>query len=135
MTEPRSITTAFAALEAAPMSRKRAMLAVLLIDAEIDRRLAAGGDILTHRAALAAREPALALVMELAAMREAGPRLVLEPVEVPPADYPGLSEAEYMVSLYNNATVPRVRVALVDGSRHDALAALRAAVAALGPEH
>jgi hypothetical protein len=134
MTEHHSITTALAALEAAPMSRRRAMLLALLIDAEIDRRLAAGGDILAHRATLAAGDPTLALVMTLAALREDGPRLVLEPVEVPLADYPALSEAEYMVSLYNHASVPRVLIALPDGGRLDALETLRAAVAALGLE-
>ncbi len=116
------------------MSRKAAMLVVLLIDAAIDRRFEAGadGDVLEFRAALAARSPALALVMELAALRDGAARLVVEPVEVPLADYPKLSEAEFMVSLYNDATVPRVLVATADGKRADALAVLREAVAALG---
>ena len=114
------------------MSRKAIMLVALLIDTAIDRRFTAeDGDRLVFRAKLAAQSPALGLVLELAAMREGGARLVLEPVEVQPADYPKLSEAEYMVSLYNNATVPRVLVAMADGGRRDALGVLREAVLAL----
>jgi hypothetical protein len=136
MTEHHSITTALAAAEAAPMSRKAAMLLALLLDAEIDRRFTTSGadDLLVYRAALAAQSSSLALVMNLAAMRDGGPRLVLEPVDIPPADYPALSEPDYMVSLYNNATVPRVLIALPGAERRDALETLRAAVAALGPE-
>lgn len=132
MDEGHSIASALAAFAAHPLSRKRAMLAALLIDAELDRRLAvAGGDILATRAALAARAPALALVMGLASLGENGPRLVLDAVDVTPQEYPALSEGDYMVSLYNDATVPRVRLAAPDGSRHDALALFHDALAEL----
>jgi hypothetical protein len=129
MLEHHSIPTAIAALEASPLSRKKAMLLALLIDAEIDRR--AGDDPLAARAALAGTAPALAIVMELAAMRETGPRLVLEPVTITADEAKTLREADYMVSLYNAATVQRVRIAWPDGRRADALASLRQAVAAL----
>jgi hypothetical protein len=131
MKEQHSIKSALAALEAAPLSRKAAMLLALLIDREIDRRFAASGegDVLVYRARMAAAD-ALALVLELVALREGGARLVLEPVAVPVADYPKLSEADYMVSLYNGATVPRVLIA-VGTERHDAVMVLREAVAAL----
>ena len=126
MLEHHSITTALAALEASPLSRRKAMLLALLIDAEIDRR--AGDDPLAYRAAIA--DPALKIVMELCAMRESGPHLVLEAVTVSAADAASLREADYMVSLYNNATVQRVRVAWADGRREDALTILRQAAAA-----
>ena len=127
--EHHSIATALAALEAAPLSRRKAMLLVLLIDAGIDRM--AGDDPLAHRAAVAVHDPALALVMELAAMREDGPRLVLEAVTVSAQEAVGLSEADYMVSLYHGATVQRVRIAWPGGRREDALSLLRRAAAAL----
>ncbi len=129
MLEHHSIPTALAALEAAPLSRKKAMLLALLIDAEIDHR--AGGDPLAARAALAYASPALAIVMDLAAMREASPVLVLEPVTITADEAKTLREADYMVSLYNSATVQRVRIAWADGRREDALTLLRQAVAAL----
>jgi hypothetical protein len=127
--EHHSIATALAAFTAAPLARRKAMLLALLIDAEIDAH--AGDDPLAHRASVAAAEPALAAVMELCAMRENGARLVLEPVTITAADAAGLREADYMVSLYNGATVERVRLAWPDGRREDALALLRQAVAAL----
>ena len=124
--EHPSISAALAAFEASPLSRKKAMLLALLIDAAIEQ----GGDPLAQRA-VAAAHPALATVMELAAMREAGPSLVLEAVTVTAAEAASLREADYMVSLYNGATVQRVLIAWPDGRRTDALALLRQAVAAL----
>ena len=88
-------------------------------------------DPLAARAALAAADSALAIVMELCAMREGGPALVLEPVTVSAAEAAGLREADYMVSLYNGATVQRVRIGWADGRREDALSVLRQAAAAL----
>ena len=129
MLEHHSITSALAALETSPLSRKKAMLLALLIDAEIDRR--AGDDPLGARAALAYASPALAAVMDLAAMRDTSPRLALEPVTVSAEEAKTLREADYMVSLYNAATVQRVRIAWPDGRREDALEVLRQAVAAL----
>ena len=131
MLERHSIESALAGLEAAPQSRKRAMLLVLLVDAAIDARCPAGADPLAWRAERATADAALALVMELAAMRDDGARLVVEAVEVPLAEYPALTEAHYMVSLYNGATVPRLRV-VAGSTAADALPLLRRAVAALG---
>jgi len=127
---PDTVAAALAALDAAPLSRRKAMLAALLLDAEIDRRCA-GTDLLAARAALAAAHPALAHIMALAALREGGPRLVLAQVAVSAAAYSQLSEADYMVSLYNGATVPRLMLALPDGTQHDALATLHEAAEAL----
>jgi hypothetical protein len=129
MLEQHSIFTALAALQNSPLSRKRAMLLALLIDAEVDSR--ASGDLLAYRAAMAQAHPALGLVMALCAMREPGPTLVLEPVTVSAADAAMLSEADYMVSLYNSATVQRVRIAWPDGRREDVLEVLQAAVMSL----
>ena len=103
------------------------MLLALLIDEAID---AGADDPLAARAA-AASNPALALVMELCAMREDGPRLVLETVAITAEDAASVREADYMVSLYNSGTVQRVRIAWPDGRREDALTVLRQAVAAL----
>src|SRR5215216_6743247 len=113
MLEHHSITTVLAALEHSPLSRKKAMLLALLIDAQIDAQ--ADDDLLAYRAALAKANPALGLVMDLCAMREGGPSLVLEPVTITAADAASLREADYMVSLYNAATVQRVRFAWRDG--------------------
>jgi hypothetical protein len=129
MLEHHSIAAALEALEHSPLSRKKAMLLALLIDAAIDA--GAADDLLAHRAAVAKAHPALALVMELCAMREDGPSLVIEPATIAAADAASLSEADYMVSLYNSATVQRVRIAWADGRREDALTVLRQAVAAL----
>jgi hypothetical protein len=125
MLEHHSIPAALVALEASPLSRKKAMLLVLLVDAAIDEGV---DDPLAQRAAIT--DPALKTVMELAAMRES-PALVLEPVAISPEDAKTLSEADYMVSLYNAGTVQRVRIAWADGRREEALPVLRQAVAAL----
>ena len=99
------------------------MLAALLIDAEADR-LAGDGDVLAFRSGLAAKSEALALVFAVAG-REL--ELVTEAVEVPLADYPRLSEADFMVSLYNQHSVQRVRIARGE-QRWDVHAVLREAV-------
>jgi hypothetical protein len=127
MLEHPSIPTALAALEQSPLSRKKALLLALLIDAAIE---AGADDPLAARAA-AASDAALALVMELCAMREEGARLVLETVAITAADAATVREADYMVSLYNAGTVQRVRISWTDGRRENALAVLRQAVAAL----
>src|SRR5690606_21568223 len=82
--EHDSISVALAALEKSPLSRKRTMLLALLLDAKVDAR--ASGDVLAHRAATAQAHPSIGLVMELCAMLDNGPRLVLEPVTVTAAE-------------------------------------------------
>jgi hypothetical protein len=117
----------WAAAQAAPLSRRRAMLVVMLVDAFVDRLFAADAssdDILEFRSRLGRQVPALGLVMQLAADKPDGPRLVTEAVEIALEDYPRLDLADYMVSLYNDRTVQRVCVALPDGARrlaHDVL--------------
>ena len=125
MLEPRSIPTALAALEASPLSRKKAMLLALLIDEAIDNARPDTADLLGHRQSIALAHPALALVMELVALRDTGPRLVVEALDAPP-----LSEAEYMVSVYNAGTIPRLMI-VADGVAREALPLLRQAVAEL----
>jgi hypothetical protein len=116
----------------AMLSRKKAMLAAHLIDAFADRVFAAraepAGDILAFRAALAAGSPALQLIFDLVAGRA---ELITEAVEVPIAEYGKLSVEDYMVSLYNQHTVQRVRIAMSDGGREDVHAVLAEAVEAL----
>jgi hypothetical protein len=128
------LADAVAAAQAAPLSRRKALLAALLIDAQVDRRFAAGGltdDILEFRATLAAASPALKLVFDLCAQRAGGAQLVLEAVTVPIADYGGLGVEDFMVSLYNNHSVQRLLLVGSDGERHDMMATLRDALTAL----
>jgi hypothetical protein len=111
------------------LSRKKAMLVAHLIDAFADRLFAAkaepAGDVLKFRDGLRAAHPGLGQVFDLVTGRLT---LVTEAVEVPLADYPKLSVEDFMVSLYNDHTVQRLRIA---GSDADVHAVLRAAVEAL----
>ena len=123
------LEAAVAAARAAPLSAKKAMLAAMLVDAYADRLMPEGGDILAFRAELAAESAALSLIFALCSGRAT--RLVTEGVEVPIADYPKLGVEDFMVSLYNDHTVQRVRIVAADGSRHDVHAVIEEAVAAL----
>ena len=108
------------------------MLAFMLVDAIVDdmaRR--PGSDPLRARADLARGDADLALVVEVAAHRADSPRLAVESVSVPLAQYGSLTSAEFMVSLYNQHTVPRLKVVGSDGGDRDAHAVLAGAVAAL----
>ncbi len=109
------------------------MLAALLLDAAADAAFALSGedDLLAFRERLATASDALALVFALAAMTGDGLRLVVEPVEVPVADYPGLGVEDFMVSLYNGRAVPRVLIAAGD-DRHDVHQVLASALRAVG---
>jgi hypothetical protein len=122
------------AAQAAPLSMRKAMLVAALIDAYVDRLFAAQpepDDILEFRAGLAARSSALRMVFDLCAQRSGGARLVIEAVAVPIADYGALSVEDFMVSLYNDHSVQRLRLVTPDGGRHDVMAALGEAIAAL----
>lgn len=122
------------AAQAAPLSARKAVLVAMLIDAYVDRMFAAlpeAGDILEYRAKVAATSPALRLVMALCSRRH-GVDLVTEAVQVPIADYGKLSEADFMVSLYNDHSVQRVRIVGADGERRDMHEVLREAMEALG---
>ena len=103
---------------------RKAMLAVMLADAYADRLFAEdeADDVLAFRAGLAATSP------ELAAMRPEGVRLVTEAVAVPIAEYGSLAVEDFMVSLYNDHSVQRVRIALPDGGRRDVHEVLAEAV-------
>jgi hypothetical protein len=135
MTTPSALTRAadaVATAAAAPLSAKRAMLAALLVDAAADAMFAQSGedDVLAFRERLAAGSEALRLVFGLCTLRPDGPRLVTEAVEVPIADYPALRTEDFMVSLYNDRTVMRVRIAEGD-ERHDVHEVLARALDAL----
>ena len=137
MNATAAIATARAAVEAArasPQSRKKAMLAALLIDAAVDAlfEMCGESDVLAFRADVCARAPQLRPVLDLAAID--GTSLVLEPVEVDIRDYPALGVEDFMVSLYNGRTVPRVLIATPDARRIDVHEALSAALAALEAE-
>lgn len=111
------------------------MLAAYLIDAFVDRLFAAraepAGDILAFRADIAAAHASLGLVLDLVAARV---ELRLEAVEVPLSDYNSLSVEDFMVSLYNQHSVQRLRIVLPDGMRTDVHAVLAATVVALQTE-
>lgn len=118
-------------LRAAPLSVRKAMLVAMLVDGLVDRIFAEDAeadDILAYRAGLAAASPALGLILTLASRRA---ELVTEAVAVPLAGYGGLSVEDFMVSLYNDHSVQRLRLIAPDGERHDMLDALDAAIAAL----
>src|SRR5690606_21469470 len=96
----------------AMLSRRKAMLAAYLADAYADRlfahRDALGAVILVFREQLAAARPALRLVVDLVAAKV---QLIIQAVEVAFADYGKLDVEAFMVSLYNQHTVQRLRVA------------------------
>ena len=124
---------ALAAAQAAPLSRRKALLAALLIDAHVDRLFAAGGrgdDILDYRDRLAREAPAVGLVLTLCSQQHTT-QLIIEAVGVPLAEYGRLSTADFMVSLYNGQSVQRLLLVDPAGQRHDVHAALQAALAAL----
>jgi len=122
----------WAAAQAAPLSARKAMLVATLVDAFVDHQFAADAgaeDILDYRSARAAASPALALIMDLCAQR--GVRLVTETVAVPISAYDRLGIEDFMVSLYNDHSVQRLRLVLPDGGRTDMLVTLERAMAAL----
>lgn len=121
------------AAQAAPLSLRRVLLVAALIDAYADRLFAAApeaGDVLEFRGELAA-VPALKLVFDLCAQRIDRPRLVVESIVVPIAEYGALPVEDFMVSLYNDHTVQRVVIALPDGGRRLAHVVLAEALDAL----
>lgn len=136
MTDPAALAAlldeALADSDGAPLSVRRAMLVVMLADRLVDQLARSeGADPLRARASISTRSPDLALVLEMAAHRDGGPRLVVEAVEVALSDYETLSTPDFMVSLYNEHTVPRLLVALPDSGRLEARQVLHGAVAAV----
>lgn len=122
-----------AALRAASLARRKALLVAMLVDALLDRLFAAGGrgdDILEFRAAAARQDLALGHIMALCSSK-GGVALVIEAVSVPLEDYGQLSVADFMVSLYNDQSVQRLLLVDEDGERHDMLDILDAAIATL----
>jgi hypothetical protein len=119
--------------EEAPLSRRRILLAALLLDEALEALCKASGadDILAFRVMARQAHLALADLLDLTALAEAGPSLRLETVEVPLADFGRLDLPDFMVSLYNQHSVQRARMAWADGRREDALPILARALAAL----
>lgn len=143
---PLTVAEHFALIEeenraslAAPLSARKAMLVVVLLDQFADRVFAAhraqgpekvlfAEDVLAYRAALADRSPALAAIFSLCALKPEGPVLQVVAIDVPIADYPQLPVEDYMVSLYNKNTVQRVVIASPDGRQTPAHGVLAAAL-------
>lgn len=109
------------------------MLVAALVDAYVDRLFTAdpeAEDILQFRTGMGQRSEALRLVMALCGQRD-GSRLVTEAVAVPIADYGSLAVEDFMVSLYNDHSIQRLRLVTPDGARSDMMAVLDAAIAGL----
>jgi hypothetical protein len=97
----------------APLSRRKAMRAVVLIDGLLDKISesgAVGDDLPEARRAIAAKWPSLAVIMDLAGVERDGPSLVVMEQEVPLKRYQDLAVEDFMVSLYNNHCVQRLVV-------------------------
>ena len=105
------------AAQAAPLSARKLALVCGLADAYADRLFAEqsdADDILEFRRGLAGRSPELGLCF---AVVRGDARLLTEAVQVPLSDYGQLRVEDFMVSLYNDHSVQRVRIALADGTR------------------
>ncbi len=88
-----------------------------LLDAYADRMFGeqdATDDILEFRRMLASHSPELGLCF---AVVRGDVKLVTEAVQVPLSDYGSLRVEDFMVSLYNDHSVQRVRLVLADGMR------------------
>ena len=79
---------------------------------------------------MAAASPALELVMTLCAGRNSV-HMVTETVSIPIVEYGTLSVEDFMVSLYNDRTVQRLRLATAGGESLDMPQVLAEAIAAL----
>jgi hypothetical protein len=134
------IKDALAAARLAPLSARKTLLAVVLLDNFADLvfdmlRFTAPGkvfdaeDLPAFRAELTRRSPVLGIIFALGAVRDRGPRLVTKSVEVPIAEYSKLSVEDFMVSLYNRHTVQRVVIVSPDAGDRLALDVLGEAVA------
>ena len=134
------IEAAYASALAHPLSSRKALLVAVLIENFADQafealrhsapeRVYAAEDVLAFRRLLLQEAPALGLLSELGSGRADAPRLETRSVEVPIADYPGLPVADYMVSLYNRNTVPRVLIVGPDGGARPAHEVLGEALA------
>jgi hypothetical protein len=113
-------------LDAHPLSARQAKLVLTLLDKFADRvhaawrgtapeRLGGAADILAWRGILRERCPALGAVFDACAVPPAA-ELATRAVAVPIADYPQLSTADFMVSLYNGHTVQRVLLVWPEGT-------------------
>ena len=124
---------AWAEAQAAPLSRRKALLVASLVDAYADRLFSAQpapGDILVFREDLAAGSDALRLIFALAA-RSADVVPSTAFVAVPLETYGQLRVEDFMVSLYNGNAIQRQFLLLQDGTKRDLLDTLAQAMAAL----
>jgi hypothetical protein len=119
------IRAEIADLDAHPLSARQAKLVLTLLDKFADRvhaafrdtapeKLGGAADVVAWREVLRGRCPALGAVFDASAVPPAA-ELATRAVEVPIADYPKLSTADFMVSLYNGHTVQRVLLVWPDG--------------------
>jgi hypothetical protein len=116
--------------QAAPLSTRKALLVAVLVDDLVERIASRqAGDRLAWLAAWRRQSPQLAVLHELCALRQSGPRLELSTVAVPIEHYPALALEDFMVSLYNGHTVQQVSVIWADSRKEQVHPLLADAVA------
>lgn len=119
----------------APLSRRRALRAAVLVDALADRVFEAtrgapqavrgAEDLPQYRRRLAEESAALGILAQFTAMGPDAPRLEMASWPVPDTELAALGIEDFMVSLYNGQQVQRVVFAWPDGRRrlaHEVLA-------------
>jgi hypothetical protein len=90
------------------------MLVIALIDVFIDRLFESAeneDDILEFRGRMATSSRGLGIVMDIAAHRPGGPRVLVGSQPVPIERYSALSVEDFMVSLYNNHSIQQLIIA------------------------
>lgn len=130
----RFLEDAWDAFTNAPLSKRKAMLFVMLADGLLDELFehqTESDDRIEFRQKVAAHSSSLALMMKLAAHRPEGPTLVLAEHKIPVAHYGSLSVEDFMVSLYNDHSVQRLMVDVGDGEPIAAEYVLKDALAEL----
>jgi hypothetical protein len=116
LTDPREhwrlLEEAWAASSASPLSVRKAMLVVALIDSYVDRLFGDSGeeDVLEFRRQVASDCPTLGLVMDIAGHQVAAPTMVLSSRAVPLDRYDSLVLEDFMISVYNDHTVQELVV-------------------------
>jgi len=126
-------------LDAHPLSARQTRLVLTLLDKFAERvyfalretapeKLAPAADVVAWRDLLRSRCPALGAIFDACAVPPAA-ELMTAAVDVPLADYPRLSTADFMVSLYNGLTVQRVLLVSAAGETRLARAVIDDALA------
>ncbi len=114
--------------EAAPQSLRRALLAAQLVDALAERvfdtwrgdapeKVRGAGDIIAYRAALAVASPAVAALDDFCSGRDGRAELRREMVPVDKVDQHRLLFADWMITTYNDMSVPTLMLVQASGTQ------------------